>query len=180
MTKTDNKRLFKAIEDNDFETIEQILRKNTDAMQVVGISNKFCRDKTPLMYAMQSGRFDLVRKFIDLGADVNARMAGGPGTHVLALAMIFGHPGSPCYKEFVEVARDLIARGADPSVALWPALCRYDRANGRSEMVELLIERGADVNYRLPNGKTVQEMLKITQHTPRVLQLCGVTESRPE
>ena len=91
MNKSDNKRLFKAIEDGDWSTVEAILDKNPNDVDVHGISNRLCRDKTPLMYAMQCENFEFARRFIDRGANVCARMPDGPKMSVSAQAAKFGH-----------------------------------------------------------------------------------------
>jgi ankyrin repeat protein len=177
MNKTDNKRLFKAIEDGDVVTIDSILSKNPGEIDVLGCDNSLYRDKTPLMYAMQCGRFDLARTFLDLGADVRARMGGGgPKTGVLALAMIFGHPRSPDYEHFLEFSRELIRRGAEPSEALMSALASYSKSDDRSEMIEMLLENGASLDHRRADGMSVREIVAATsrRYSARILQLCGV------
>jgi hypothetical protein len=42
MTKTDNERLFEAIETSDVSTIEDVLGRNAGEIDVFGISNALC------------------------------------------------------------------------------------------------------------------------------------------
>ena len=175
MTKSDNKRLFNAIEGNDWPTIDTILQKYPSEIDAYGIHNRLCRDKTPLMYAMQCENFALARRFIDLGAAVCAKMAGGPGMSVLALAAKFGHGLNPNHGEWVAFASELIQRGADPTEALWPALAAYDIRNGKSDMVKLLIDAGADLDSEIPAGR-IRDLVKVNEHlfADDVLTMCGI------
>lgn len=78
MKKTAIKRMFKAIQDGDTETLDAILDSDPDALETVGEHNRNVRDKTPLMFAMQCNNQQLAHALIDRGANVDARMAGGP------------------------------------------------------------------------------------------------------
>lgn len=176
MNKSDNKKLFKAIEDGDWPMIEMILEKNPGDVDIPGTSNRLCRDKTPLMYSMQCENFSFAKRFIDLGADVKAKMAGGPRMSVLALAVSFGHGLNPNHDTWVQFAHELIAMGADPTEALWPALGAYDKRNDRSGMIRLLIDAGADLDSEVPAGK-IRDLVKINDrlYSDEVLELCGIT-----
>ena len=95
MTKSEIKKLFVAIEKHDHESVLGIISKETEALEVTGQHNANCRDKTPLMYAMQCEDFGLSEKLIDLGANVSAKMAAGPESSVIQLAVKFGHGLNP-------------------------------------------------------------------------------------
>ncbi len=116
---------------------------------------------TPLMVAAQSGRADIVRALLDAGADVDVTEPRR-GQNALMWAIAFGHPA---------VAQDLIQAGADvtarttklnedfdpmyieaytervPSTPQggYTALMFAARA-GDAATVQLLLDRGADVN----------------------------------
>jgi ankyrin repeat protein len=176
MNKSDNKRLFKAIEDGDWSTVEAILDKNPDDVDVHGISNRLCRDKTPLMYAMQCENFEFARRFIDRGANVCARMPDGPKMSVSALAAKFGHGLNPRHQVWIEFASELIMKGANPTDALWTALAAYDVRNDKSGMIRLLVDAGADLDSTIPAGR-IRELVKINKqlYSDEVLELCGVS-----
>lgn len=176
MNKSENKKLFKAIEDGDWSTIEGLLDNNPGDVDVYGISNRLCRDKTPLMYSMQCENFEFARRFIARGADVCAKMAGGPRMSVLALAAKFGHGLNPKYDMWVELAAELIEMGADPTDAIWPALAAYDRRNDKQAMIRLFIKAGADLDSEVPAG-TIRDLVKVNEHlySDDVLELCGVS-----
>jgi ankyrin repeat protein len=175
MNKSDNKTLFKAIEDGDWPTIEALLDKNPGDVDVYGIANRLCRDKTPLMYALQCENFEIARRFIARGADVSAKMADGPKLSVLALAVKFGHGLNPQHERWIEFAAELIEKGATPTDALWSALTAYDLRNDKSGMIRLLIEAGADLDSEIPVGK-IRDLVKVNEqrYSDEVLALCGV------
>lgn len=175
MNKSDNKKMFKAIENGDWHTIEALLEKNPGEVDVYGISNRPCRDKTPLMYSMQCQNFDFARRFIALGADVSAKMAGGPRMSVLALAATFGHGLNPQHEIWIEFASELIEKGANPTEALWQALAAYDIKSDKPGMIRLLINSGADLDCDIPAGK-IRDLVRINKRlfSEDVLELCGI------
>jgi hypothetical protein len=176
MNKSDNKMLFKAIEDGDWPAIEALLDRNPGDVDTYGIANRLCRDKTPLMYALQCENFEIARRFITRGADVCAKMADGPKMSVLAMAVKFGHGLNPQHERWIEFASELIEKGANPTEALWPALAAYDIRNDKSGMIRLLIESGADLDSEVPAGK-IRDLVKINArlYSDGVLELCGVS-----
>lgn len=176
MNKSDNKKLFKAIETGDWDTIEAILEKNPGEVDVYGISNRNCRDKTPLMYSMQCANFELAKRFIARGADVCAKMAEGPKMSVLSLAAKFGHGLNPQHEKWIEFATFLIEKGANPTEALWSALAAYDLKTDKSGMIRLLIDAGADLDGEIPGGR-IREIVKINEQlfSDEVLEMCGIS-----
>ena len=176
MNKVENKKLFKAIESNDWETIESILDVHPDEVDVYGFSNRYCRDKTPLMYSLQCENFAIARKMIARGAKVEAKMSGGPESSVLVLAVTFGHGLNSKYDEWVAFVSDLIDNGANPTDGLWPALASF--RDGRAEMIKLLVERGADLDSNIPAGN-IRELVKTNRqlYSDEILKLFGIDSS---
>lgn len=101
-------------------------------------------EKLPLHWAAGNGHKAMVELLLSNGADVNARMQGGPG---------WGGKGeTPLYlaadKGFRTVCETLLARGADPNLGdssgtppIFSAVWRGDEA-----MLRLLLAKGAKVN----------------------------------
>ena len=129
---------------------------------------------TPFLFAVREGRLDAVREFIASGIDVNEMMkpaegASGrrrraPNMSPLALAVQNGH---------FELAITLIDAGADPNdvragvtaLHMVPGVRKPDSNDtndgapavgaGRLSSVDFvreIVKRGADVNFRLPEG----------------------------
>ena len=157
MNKVENRKLFEAIENNDWETIENILDIHPDEVDVYGFANRYCRDKTPLMYSLQCENFAIARKIIARGAKVDAKMSGGPESSVLALAANVGHGLNPKFEEWVTFVSELIGKGANPTDGLWPALASYK--DGRAEMIKLLVENRADLDSSIQAGN-IRELVK--------------------
>jgi uncharacterized protein len=108
---------------------------------------------TPLLFAVRDGNRDMVRLLIELGADIS--QVSGNHTSTLVIALLNGQ---------VELAADLLARGANPNAAddyhraaLFAAI-ELRNANrgtllfgdGRDplELITRLLDKGADPNQR--------------------------------
>jgi hypothetical protein len=168
-------RLFEAIEAGELTAVTAMLDQDPSLVEANGEANANVRDKTPLMYALQCHRFGLARLLIQRGADVRARIAGGPRSSVIALAMRFVIAGRP-NDEIVQIVGELIDAGADPNEALWPACHAYVKRFDQPELIELLLARGADPDRALADGSTVRGLMKVNAslYSPRVLRLFGL------
>lgn len=112
--------------------------------------------KTPLLYAAREGSVEIARMLVDAGADIEQPDANG--TTPLLTAII---------NDRMDTARELIRSGADVNAADWygqtPIWAAVDirnvdvpgptRDNGVNreavlEVIELLLEHGAEVNVR--------------------------------
>lgn len=176
MTKSEIKKLFVAIEKHDHETVLGFLKKEKNAMEVVGKHNANCRDKTPLMFSLQCEDFELADKLIELGADVNAKMPVGPESSVIQLAVKFGHGLNPNFNKWLKFIHKLLELGVSPTESLWPACHAYNKASDRVEVISLLIENGASPEAEVGNtGSTVKELVKVNSqlYSKNVLELFG-------
>jgi len=105
----------------------------------------FVQGSTPLHYAANDGRLRLVKRLIELGADINASEARWYRS-VLSWA---------ANNARVETLRYLLEQGADPtsldamSAAAWGgAGCGAGREHEYAAALRLLVEAGADKNDR--------------------------------
>ena len=177
MTKTEIKKLFIAIEKHDHDVVLGILAKDMDALEIVGQHNANCRDKTPLMFAMQCEDFELAEKLIELGANVNAKMPAGPESSVIQLAVKFGHGLNPYFDKWLGFIKVLLEHGANPSEALWPACHAYNKVADKPEIISLLLNNGASLESKVGNtGSTVKELVKVNSqlYSSRALTLFGL------
>ncbi|MDI9246947.1 hypothetical protein [Marinobacter sp. CHS3-4] len=177
MNKSEIKKLFVAIEKHDHETVLGIINSETKALEVTGQHNANCRDKTPLMFAMQCEDFDLSERLIEFGANVSARMAAGPESSVIQLAVKFGHGLNPNFDKWLSLIKLLLTQGANPSDALWPACHAYNKVADKPEIISLLLQSGASPEVEVGNtGSTVKELVKVNSqlYSNRVLSLFGL------
>ncbi len=103
--------------------------------------NDFENDRSPLLQATWTGDYELVKKLVSEGADINILQEGEGTALVLAIR-----------QEEFEIAKFLLENGADPNLGsnsdghpLWLAARRGD-----IELVRLLVKQGADVNTKFP------------------------------
>jgi ankyrin repeat protein len=115
---------------------------------------------TPLLFASRQGHLDAVKALLDAGADIN-QVSAGDQTSPLLMAIINGH---------YDLARFMIERGADVRLAAangatplyatlnvqWAPKALYPQPRAYTqqktthlEMMQILIDKGADVNARL-------------------------------
>ena len=115
---------------------------------------------TPLLFAVRQGHADVATVLLDAGADVN-QVSAGDHTSPLLMATINGH---------FDLAMQLLARGASPTLAsdagttplyatinvqwapksLYPQpTAQYQQQTTYLQLMEALLEAGADVNARL-------------------------------
>ncbi len=81
----------------------------------------------------------------------------------------------------VQFVSELIDAGADPDDALWGACHAYSKATDQPEMIELLLQRGANPEKQVGNsGSTVRKLVEVnaSRFSPHVLALF-VLQSTP-
>jgi uncharacterized protein len=173
--------LMWAAADGHAEVVELLIKAGADVDATLPDSGF-----TPFFFAVRDGRLDVVRALLKAGVDVNQAMQPrrstlkGPrkGTSALILAVENGH---------FDLAVALLEAGADPNdqrsgftalhVLTW--VRKPDRGEDDGDPAPLgsgnlssvqfirkLVERGADVNARLKNGKGGPGLYDKTGATP--------------
>jgi len=160
-------RLHVAVVEGDVATALTLLNG------AVGIEDRNANGWTALMEAAAHGQADMVRMLLAMGADIDARTRGGSTALMLAVAVGDGEMVSLLLEAgsdvralglqgtaltwavrmgHFEIARTLLDAGAVIDEAdLFLAIC-----GGRSStaLVQLLLERGADVDMPDARGRT--------------------------
>jgi ankyrin repeat protein len=101
--------------------------------------------QTALMWAIAGRHSAVTKELVQYKADVNARSKGG------STALMFAARGD------VESTRILLAAGADPNIKIpdWGGTALSIASTmGQAEIVEALLNKGADINYRDNNSFT--------------------------
>ena len=133
--------LERAAENASLEMVERLLAAGADAAvaQTSGL--------TPLMTASRTGNAALVRALLDEGAVVNAATVE---TNSTALMWALAAPHH-------EIVRLLLSRDADPTIETTPGFTPLMVAarNGDTEMADVLIEAGVDINTPSQDGTHV-------------------------
>ena len=103
-----------------------------------------------LVLACKEGRLDDVKRLVDEGVPLNRRYYSA--TWFNRVSPLW----NVCWCDHVEVVRFLLDSGADPNYGRDPPLselCSYPKSNYLA-IAQLLLERGADVNAKDPDGWT--------------------------
>lgn len=128
-----------------------------------GLNPDFVADRigSGLMIAAWEGNIAMMELFVGHGAKID--LTNRYDEQALQLAAWRGH---------VEAVRWLLDHGASPNRpgARWSAL-HYATFANRQDVARLLIERGAEVNARAPNGSTVLMMAAREGHDELARQI---------
>lgn len=149
-------KLIDAAFDGDIETVRQLIE--TYGKQ----KNKIKVFAEPLSVAALMGNVEIVRLFIDSGANINCIREEGTALHYAIRGI-----GMPAHiigenlRNF-EVARVLIEAGTDLSLRDNPKDLNYkgwtalmtSACHGRATIAKMLIESGSDINGRDNTGRT--------------------------
>ena len=156
--------LYNAAERGDLKTVQTLVGQGAVINEASGID-----DAVPLIGAAQSGKIEVVQFLLDHGADVNkagnmettALQAAAGGGHVPIVQLLldsganvnsqdrfkFTPLATAASAGHTQVVKLLLARGADVAIPdywgtqpLWWAV----RGNGNAEIVQMLLEHGAD------------------------------------
>ncbi|PVZ97796.1 hypothetical protein BB558_005161 [Smittium angustum] len=133
-TETMNSCLILSIKNNHYDIFCLLLKNNADPLY---------QKNSPIVFACGVGNMDMVKILISMGANIRAKSDKG-----FVQACKSGH---------YEIAKLAIEHGADVSAGSYrgEALkCAY--LGGYQEIVDLLIENGADKNFIL-NGKLLED-----------------------
>jgi ankyrin repeat protein len=114
-----------------------------------------------LMIGAWEGKPDLMRLFIERGADINKLNTNGESAIALA-----------AWRGNLEVVKWLLERGAkiNAPARQWSAL-HYAVFAGHAEMAEFLLAQGADINAQSTNGSSVLMMAVYEGHQQLARQL---------
>jgi len=183
-----NKSLFEAVKKADIAQVKLLISEGVDVdakwrdsydenenegEDLSSRQKKWRMERTPLWYAVDVGKIEVVMLLVEAGADVNAGGWAPLGKAVdknnTAIAeYLIDHganvnvdiiPGWGFLQEIVkfsnsiEMAKLLIARGADINSEIYPVLHNSIR-HKRRDLIELLFQCGADVNSKDRMGLT--------------------------
>lgn len=158
----DVEAFFTAIQMGDTNAAAELLESNTN---LAFVGENF--SKLPLLEAAAAGNVPLVKRLIQLGADINAtgdtRMSGGSQMTALHEAIKFNRP---------QVCQVLLESGANPNVMAFGFTTPLDLAfsENREEMADLLLDYGAEPfqGKLFSNDETTPFELAITRSNGRL------------
>jgi ankyrin repeat protein len=165
-TKKKVKELFQAIEDNDLGFVSQTIAEQPKALEALGTGKQIFAGKTPLMYALQCGHPGIAKFLLDRQANVNAKMTESwrwPALHFAVRAAVSG-VGTV---EQADALKQMLALGADPNAtdafgntALDRAVGDYDIVSDRWNIIQMLLDAGANAENVGPSKMTTRQMVR--------------------
>jgi len=143
----------------DLVSIQQALAKGAD------INAKDIIDQTPLMYAAESGRLDMVKYLVENGADVNAKSFN---KHTRGTSLIYAASNNR-----VDVINYLLDHSANinETTPMEESALHWSVAKGFTEATELLLKRGIMVDLKNTQGETALDLGKKLNRTQLVNML---------
>ncbi|HEX6829814.1 MAG TPA: ankyrin repeat domain-containing protein [Burkholderiales bacterium] len=128
--------LFAAVEGNDSRWLKELIAEGGDPNSVDQDGNSL------LMIAARDGRENALKVLLSTRLKIDAR--NRLGETALMLAAVEGR---------TSVAKQLVFNGAQVEFKGWNPML-YAASRGRDEVIELLVNLGANVNTAAPNGVT--------------------------
>ena len=139
-----DEKFAKAIKDEDLEAIQDDIKSGVDI-------NERLPDMTfkPIHVAVNTGNLDIVKLLLDNGASINMKDTFGYTPLHHAANRKKNHDSMEINAKLIDIANLLIDRGANLNVDSISDDTPLDLAarNGDLEMVELLINKGANLRY---------------------------------
>ncbi len=136
-----------AIKYLNWETIQKILNTGLD----INDTDRDYKGATPLMYAVQSGRLDIVEKLLKLGADPNKKSCSSKSTLCQLISPLDAatdayrfHQYAPFISPNLRIVRALLKAGAKPELPVksWDSI--RDSFNKSDKiLIKILIKYGA-------------------------------------
>ena len=146
-----NKKLMKAIQNNDTYKVSSILEKQK--VNINYISKLYDYEaRTPLTLASQKRNYEIVKLLVDKGAGVNIR----DGANHTALIEASKRGYFEIVKYLVENGADINAKDNDGKTTLM--IASEDR---NLEIVKYLVRNGANVNAQNNDGKSAFDLMLI-------------------
>ncbi|MES2677258.1 MAG: ankyrin repeat domain-containing protein [Pseudomonadota bacterium] len=130
--------LHKATENGDFAEVERLIS------QGFNVDQESRSGATPLYVALKNNHIDLAKRLIELGANINHQFENGE--NLLWLAIFDGH---------TEVVKKLIELGTNVNqVVVFLNALHFAASLGRTDVLEVLVKNGIDVNRTSQSGFT--------------------------
>lgn len=143
--------------------------------------------RTALHWAVGQQHLEVVRKLIELGADVNQADTHSHATPLMYTAMALSSRGYSPSTQGVrnEIAKLLIKHGADVNRAIPHGDTVLHRAvvDRNPELIRVLLQAGADRNAKTLQGYTPLDIAKFPAYAPNqavIDALEGRAEGRPQ
>ena len=134
--------LFKAIESDNVEQAKLCIKTGADINgKIVYRDNKYI---TPLLYAVQKNRIEIVKLLINAKVDMNASIPEFGHTPITLAAQ----------SGYTDIVNLLIKSGLDVNAKNYSGETAIMHVYDKNNMAELLIKLGADVNAKDNNGST--------------------------
>lgn len=159
--------LSSAISKNDIQKVNALISEGAD------VNAKNSGSQTPLMEAAVKGCSKIAKLLIAKGANVNARSV--KGETALSLAMSSKYSDIECLvletpllsAEVVSAAKPVVEGGNPVSTKASDDVesSLKEKCQDPTKMVKVLVDNGADVNSKDPNGRTLLMIAAIRGYT---------------
>lgn len=169
-----SQEIFTAVINGDFSKVQAILNSNKEA-----VNSEKANGNTPLHIAADNGHLDIVKLLISFGADIDKKNNGNRSPlfyamrsdHMDIVRLFVDNGGEITINEaatcgFIETIEEQIAKGVDPNTLLHSAAF-----GGQKDIVELLINNGADVNLKDGNSEFTPIFYAIIKNHEMVIDI---------